>query len=134
MAKSTFEKKILKTAGWNPDVTVPVEQFDTVAEALGAGQYGTEADIMHAANATRRVRMDRETREELENNPKATVEDLRTLLDGYVYKMREPGKGEGRKPTGKTKVKNEAAIAATGVTFTPEQIAALRAAGVLPSE
>ena len=134
MAKSTFEKKVLKTAGWNPDVKIPIVQFDTVAEALDAGHYGDEADIMHAANATRRVRMDRVVRDTLGEDGATTVETLRTELDGYVYKMREPASGERKATSGKTKIKNEAAIVATGVTFSPAQIAALRAAGVLPPE
>lgn len=142
MAKVAFEKKILKTPGWNPETTVPIVQMDTVAEALAAGHYGSEADIMHAANATRRVRMDRLTRDaladRLESNTKGettgelTVEDLRSLLDGYTYKQREPGEGKG-KPSGKVKALETKAAAASAVfaevKLSPEQRAALKAAG-----
>lgn len=144
MAKVAFEKKILKTPGWNPETTVPIVQMDTVAEALAAGHYGSEADIMHAANATRRVRMDRLTRDALDAHAEdkakglipadsvLTVETLREMLDGYTYKQREPGEGKG-KPSGKVKALETKAAAASAVfaevKLSPEQRAALKAAG-----
>lgn len=139
MSLITHELKITSLPDvWDVERTIPVDNFDTVSEQVGAGHFKSETASAHAANATRNVRLNRLFRDaitaDVEENGRLTltVEDLRKMGNDFTYGERAATTATGgKKVAEKVNAKLAAVAQDEDIGLTPEQIAKLVAKGYM---